>query len=235
MENPGLIVYLDNFLIDPDQLPLSSKYYIAYVIAHEMAHMWFGNLVTLEWWNDAWLNEGFATWVAGEIVLKAFPELNSMDALYGNFTRSVQEDLAESIKPVVRSIKGNDKPLEAFDALSYSKSQVVLRMLENWIGRDNFRFGLQTYFTKYKWSNTTSDDLLNTMAAVTDKPVRNMMKDFIMQPGVPLVTAQVKGNTLRLTQERFKTVEVQENFNQTCWNGIKSMRIFIKKPYLRLS
>ena len=216
MENPGLVVFQEKYLIDLEHLALSSKYDIANVITHELAHMWFGDLVTMNWWNDAWLNEGFATWLADEIILKNFPELNSMDELYGNFTRSVSDDQVESIKPIVREIKGKDNPLEVFDALSYSKSQVVLRMLQNWMGIDNFRLGLKNYFHKYKWSNSVSDDLFNSMSSVTDLPVKQLMHDFIMQPGVPLVSLQVSGNKIILSQERFKTVEAKTNF-KTKW------------------
>lgn len=225
MENPGLVVYQESLLIDSDELSLSIKNSIANIIAHELAHMWFGDLVTLEWWNDTWLNEGFATWLADEIILNAFPELKSMDALFGNFIWSVQNDMIETITPIVRIINGNDNPHEAFDALSYSKSQVVLRMLENWMGRDNFRQGLQNYFNKHSWSNTTSDDLLNSLASVTDKPIKLMMKDFVMQPGVPVVSAQVSGNKLVLLQERLKTVEVERNFNEH-WVIPMNLKIF---------
>ncbi len=225
MENPGLVVYAEDYLIDSDELSLSSKNTIANIIAHELAHMWFGNLVTLEWWNDTWLNEGFATWLADEIVLKEFPELNSMDGLYRNFSWSVQNDVVETITPIVRIIKGKDKPMDAFDALSYSKSQVVLRMLENWMGKDNFRRGLQSYFNKHKWSNTTSDDLFNSMTSVSDKPIKQMMQDFVMQPGVPVVSVQVNGNTIVLSQERLKTVEVQRNFNEK-WVIPLNLKIF---------
>ncbi len=226
MENPGLVVYGDNRLIDSESLSLVDKRHRLIVTAHELAHMWFGNLVSLIWWNDNWLKEGFADWLAHEIILTEFPELDPLEAISGNMINSLLDDTKTTTEPIQRDLKGNDNPDEVFDALSYDKSQTVLRMVENWIGREAFQKAMKAYFEKYKWKNTDAENLFKILQEVSGKKVTQVIQDFVFQPGVPIIeVAQKDAHTIVLSQQRYKSVE-NDNQYTILWHIPVSLKIY---------
>ncbi|MCK4754173.1 MAG: M1 family metallopeptidase, partial [Calditrichia bacterium] len=238
MENPGLVVFGDSYLIDSESLSLRRKRYRIMVTAHELAHMWFGNLVSLKWWNDNWLKEGFADWLAHEIILSDFPEVDPMGAISNNINIALRDDSKATTEPIQRDLKGNDNPNEVFDALSYDKSQIVLRMVENWIGRETFQKAMKTYFEKYKWKNTNAEDLFEILQEISGKDVTQVMQDFVMQAGVPIIEVrQIDSNTITLSQQRYKSVENVNNY-KTIWHIPIALKLYdgndVHEKYLYL-
>ncbi len=238
MENPGLVVFGESFLIDSESLSLSNKRHRLLTTAHELAHMWFGNLVSLIWWNDNWLKEGFADWLAHEIILSDFPEVDPMGAISNNINIALRDDSKATTEPIQRDLKGNDNPNEVFDALSYDKSQIVLRMVENWIGSETFRKAIKAYFEKYKWKNTNAEDFFNLLKEVSGKDVTQVMQDFVMQAGVPIIEVRQKdSNTITLSQQRYKSVENANNY-KTIWHIPIALKLYggndVHEKYLYL-
>jgi len=213
MENPGLVVFEDIFLIDNDQMSLNEKYYRARVTAHELAHMWFGNLVSLKWWDDNWLKEGFAEWLAKEVMLQNYSHLSPMEKIAESMNRPLDDDTKSTTEPIHRHLLGSDNPSEVFGALTYSKSPAVLRMVENWIGKDTFQKAMKIYFEKYRWKNADASDLFEILDDVSAKDVTRVMTDFVFQAGVPIITVFPKNsNTLLLSQQRYKSLENEESY-----------------------
>lgn len=226
MENPGLVVFGDNWLTDSESLSLGDKRFRLRVTAHELAHMWFGNLVSLIWWDDNWLKEGFAEWLANEIVLQDFPELDPMEHIARNMNRPLRDDTKATTEPIHRHLNGNDNPGEVFGALSYYKSQTVLRMVENWIGRETFQKAMKRYFEEYKWKNTDAEDLFKILEEVSGKKITQVMQDFVFQPGVPIIeVTQKDAHTIVLSQQRYKSVE-NDNRYSTIWHIPVSLKIY---------
>jgi aminopeptidase N len=210
MENWGAITYFERIvLIDPRLATEGQKQNIFGTVAHEMAHQWFGNIVTMAWWDDLWLNEGFASWMAS----KASDDLNlSWGALtqslafakQGAFTR----DARVTTHPIIQRIETVDQISQAFDGITYSKGEAVIRMLEGAIGADPFRAGVRRYMAKYRYGNTVTDQLWAELSAASGRPVKTIMDSFTLQGGVPMirVAEPVCANgttTLSLTQDRF--------------------------------
>ena len=210
MENWGAIFYFERVLLqDPKLATEGQRQDIFGVVAHEMAHQWFGDLVTMKWWDDLWLNEGFASWMAS----KAADDLNPE---WGALTQSVAFDRQGAISrdarvtthPIIQHVETPDQISQAFDDITYRKGEAVIRMLEGAVGPDNFRDGVRRYMAKYKYSNTVTDDLWAEVAAASGQPVKPMMDSFTKQGGVPLIKvgepACNSGQTmLSLTQGRF--------------------------------
>ncbi len=210
MENWGAIFYFERILlIDPKLATESQKQDIFNVVAHEMAHQWFGNLVTMSWWDDLWLNEGFASWMAS----KASDDLNPE---WGSLTQSVAFDRQGAISrdarvtthPIIQKISTPDEISQAFDDITYRKGEAVIRMLEGSVGADAFRTGVRSYMKKYAYGNTVTDQLWAEVAAASGTPVKPMMDSFTTQGGVPLIKvgepACANGRTrLDVSQGRF--------------------------------
>ncbi len=210
MENWGAIFYFERILlIDPKLATESQKQDIFNVVAHEMAHQWFGNLVTMSWWDDLWLNEGFASWMAS----KASDDLNPE---WGSLTQSVAFDRQGAISrdarvtthPIIQKISTPDEISQAFDDITYRKGEAVIRMLEGSVGADAFRTGVRSYMKKYAYGNTVTDQLWAEVAAASGTPVKPMMDSFTTQGGVPLIKvgepACTNGRTrLDVSQGRF--------------------------------
>jgi aminopeptidase N len=189
MENWGAIFYFERvLLIDPKLATEGQKQDIFGVVAHEMAHQWFGDLVTMKWWDDLWLNEGFASWMAS----KAADDLNPE---WGALTQSVAFDRQGAISrdarvtthPVIQHVETPDQISQAFDDITYRKGEAVIRMLEGAVGPDTFRTGVRSYMAKYKYANTVTDDLWAEVAKASGTPVKPMMDSFTKQGGVPLI------------------------------------------------
>lgn len=209
MENWGAIFTFEHtLLIDPVVSTTAAKQRVFGVAAHEIAHQWFGNLVTMDWWDDLWLNEGFATWMAGRFTEKMHPEWDTRLNRVGRRDGAISMDAVASTHPVVTPIKDVDQASQAFDGITYSKGGSVITMLEHYVGEENWRNGVRAYMKKHAYGNTKSDDLWSAIQATAGKPVLDIAHDFTLKPGVPLVkiaSAQcVNGKTkLALTQGEY--------------------------------
>ena len=205
MENWGAITFREAILLyDPKTSSTRTKQYIAEVISHELAHQWFGNLVTMKWWNDLWLNESFATFMATKIVNKFYPEWNLWDQFLDDaMLEAMNLDALKNSHPINVNVNHPAQIREIFDAISYDKGGSVLRMLENYVGTENFRKGLKHYLTLHKYSNAEGRDLWNSIGKIARKPVDTMMKTWIDQVGYPIVDVKRNNSKLSLTQRRF--------------------------------
>ena len=208
MENSGAITFREEYLFaDPQRASLGTRKTVASVIAHEIAHQWFGNLVTMKWWDDIWLNEGFATWMANKPLADWHPEWQvELDEVEETQT-AVATDALRSTRPIRTTVETPDEINEVFDGIAYQKTASVLRTIENYVGAEEFRKGVMSYLKKYSFANASGEDFWNEIARVTGKPVDRIMRPFIEQPGVPVVRVEAKcqGNTtdIALRQERF--------------------------------
>ena len=205
MENWGAITFRETILLyDPKTSSTETKQHIAEVIAHEIAHQWFGNLVTMKWWNDLWLNESFATFMATKAVDTLYPEWDFWDQfLISEMTGGLSLDSLKSSHPIDVPVKSPADVRQIFDEISYNKGGCVLMMLENFIGENNFRQGLHNYLKKHEYSNATTEDLWNSLGSISRQPVRQMMNTWIKQVGYPLIEIQLKDSKLKLSQKRF--------------------------------
>ena len=205
MENWGAITFREAILLyDTKTSSTRTKQYIAEVISHELAHQWFGNLVTMKWWNDLWLNESFATFMATKIVNKFYPEWDLWDQFLGDaMLEAMSLDALKNSHPINVDVKHPAQIREIFDAISYDKGGNVLRMLENYVGVENFRKGLKYYLTQHRYSNAEGQDLWKSIGRVAHKPVDAMMKTWIDQVGYPVVDVKRNNSKVSLTQRRF--------------------------------
>lgn len=219
MENWGCITYREQaLLVDPKNSTLSTKQYVALVVAHELAHQWFGNLVTMRWWNDLWLNEGFASWIEYLATDHLFPDWD----LWTQFIVDEQQqalklDALEHTHPIEVPVNHPDEIRTIFDAISYSKGASVINMLHQYLGPDDFRNGLRAYLEKHQYNNTNTIDLWTSLEEVSGKPVRDFMHAWTSTPGFPLVSARVSETGLTLEQQRFFTNPSHEAMPDQLW------------------
>ena len=199
MENWGAIFYYEHaLLLDPRLASEADREAAFNVIAHEMAHQWFGDLVTMAWWDDLWLNEGFASWMAERASEHFHPEWNASLAAVALKTGAESEDALATSHPIIQHIATVDQAAQAFDGITYNKGGAVIRMLEGYTGAVGWRDGVRAYMHKYAYQNTVTDDLWREIEATSDKPIMQIAHDFTVQPGVPLIRASascVAGNT----------------------------------------
>ena len=189
MENWGAIFTFERgLLVDPAFSTDSDKQRIFGTAAHEIAHQWFGDLVTMQWWDDLWLNEGFASWMASRITQKLHPEWKSELYAVGSREYAMSSDAIASTHPVVQKIESVEQASQAFDSITYSKGSAVINMLENYVGADAWRDGVRRYMKAHAYSNTRSDDLWQAVEATAGKPITAIAHDFTLQPGVPMIT-----------------------------------------------
>ena len=206
MENWGLITYRESCLLaDPELTPESSRRFIATVIAHELSHQWFGNLVTMQWWNDLWLNESFANMM----------EYVAIDALQSNWhmwedfatnevTAALRRDSLDGVQSVQADVNHPDKISTLFDpAIVYAKGGRLLVMVRKLIGEEAFRAGLKSYFEKFAYKNTVGNDLWQELESASGQPIVNLMNAWISQPGLPVVSVSNSHDAAILSQERF--------------------------------
>jgi aminopeptidase N len=203
MENWGLITFREQALIvDPANTSLFLKQYVANVVAHELTHQWFGNLVTMKWWNDLWLNESFASWMSYLAVDALFPEWQVWTQfIVDEQAPAFKSDALEHTHPISVTINHPDEIRTIFDAISYEKGASVLNMLQNYLGADDFRDGLRAYLKKHAYGNTQSTDLWAAWEEVSGKPIGEFMTAWTTKEGYPIVHVSVADKTL--TQERF--------------------------------
>ncbi|MBA4718613.1 MAG: M1 family metallopeptidase [Nitrosopumilus sp.] len=238
MENWGAITFRETILLyDPKTSSTRTKQFIAEVISHEIAHMWFGNLVTMKWWNDLWLNESFATFMATKFVDKFYPEWD----LWNQFVEDAMNtamglDSLKTTHPIDVKVNSPAEVREIFDAISYDKGGCVLRMLEHYVGEPNFRKGLKKYLSDFKYKNAEGVDLWNAIGKASRMPVTSMINTWLKQPGFPLVEINQDGNTLKLKQKRY-LLESDKKFSKGLWSiplslGLESeisKKLFSKK------
>lgn len=208
MENAGAITFREaSLLVDDKSGSTEAKRRVAGVIAHELAHQWFGDLVTMSWWDDVWLNEGFATWMTGKAVAAFNPEWSTAANDVQSTARTMSSDALTSTRAIHTHAETPAEIESLFDQIAYGKTAAVLRMIESYAGPDLFRTGIRAYLTKFSWANASAEDFWNTMTEVTKQPLDRMLSSFVLQPGYPLVSVETKceGDRTRLTlrQRRF--------------------------------
>jgi len=208
MENTGCITFREVILlIDEKEGSVDLKKTIASVIAHEMAHQWFGDLVTMKWWDDVWLNEGFATWMSSKPVEKFKPEWNAdLDDVSGT-GGTLNVDALANTRPIHQAAETPAQIQELFDGIAYGKAASVLRMLESYLGEETFRAGVNAYLKQHQYANATAEDFWDAQAKTSKKPVDKIMPTWVKQAGEPIVNvkAQCSGNStsVTLTQQRY--------------------------------
>ncbi|MBK9180490.1 MAG: M1 family metallopeptidase [Acidimicrobiales bacterium] len=206
MENLGCITFREALLlVDPAQATQAELQLVADVVAHELAHMWFGDLVTMRWWNGIWLNEAFATFMETLAVDAFRPQWRRWVTFGLERSTALDVDALESTRPVEYPVHSPADADGMFDVLTYQKGAAVLRMLEQYLGADRFRDGIRHYLRTHQHGNTDTTDLWVAIEAATGEPVRRIMDSWIFQGGYPLVSASVAaGPELRLHQQRFR-------------------------------
>ena len=209
MENWGCVTYRETaLLVDPENSSAGTRQRVAEVVAHEMAHMWFGDLVTMEWWDDLWLNESFATWVGTKAVDWLFPEWSMWTQFVNMDTnRAFNLDGLKNSHPIEQEVANPAEVSQLFDAISYSKGGSVLRMLEHFLTPSVFRIGLNTYLTRHSYQNARTTDLWTALEESSGQPVNSIMSSWTGQTGYPVLdvaaTNTESGLSLEVRQERF--------------------------------
>jgi len=221
MENWGAITFREiGLLVDEEKTSLGSKELIAEVIAHELAHQWFGNLVTMEWWTHLWLNEGFASYIPYIVVDKLFPKWNIWER-FNTQTLGValKLDALNTTHPIEIEVHHPDEIGEIFDAVSYSKGASIIRMLAEYLGEKDFRDGLRYYLKKHSYKNTETIHLWQAFEKISHKPVAKMMHGWTSKPGYPVVNVSSNSNQLAFSQERFfsSSVSKKKAQDKTIW------------------
>jgi tricorn protease interacting factor F2/3 len=229
MENWGAITFRETILLyDPKTSSTRTKQFIAEVISHEIAHQWFGNLVTMKWWNDLWLNESFATFMATKFVDKYYPEWD----LWNQFVEDAMNvamglDSLKTTHPIDVIVNSPAEIREIFDAISYDKGGCILRMLEDYVGEPNFRKGLVDYLKTFKYKNAKGQDLWNAIGRASKMPVSSMVNSWLKQPGFPLVEIKQDNNILNIKQNRY-LLEPHKKSNKGLWQIPLSIGTFDK-------
>lgn len=206
MENWGLITYRESCLLaDPELTPESSRRFIATVIAHELSHQWFGNLVTMQWWNDLWLNESFANMMEYVAIDALHPEWRMWEDFATNeVTAALRRDSLDGVQSVQADVNHPDEISTLFDpAIVYAKGGRLLVMVRKLIGEEAFRTGLKSYFEKFAYKNTIGNDLWQELESASSQPIVNLMNAWISQPGLPVVSVSNSHDAAILSQERF--------------------------------
>jgi aminopeptidase N len=206
MENWGLITYREiALLVDPENTSIATKEYVALVIAHELSHQWFGNLVTMEWWNDLWLNESFAEMMEFVAIDALEPDWNVwLEHASSSVLSALRRDALDGVQAIQTAVNHPDEINSVFDpSIVYAKGGRLLRMLQAHLGNDNLRAGLKLYFEKHQYSNTGAQDLWEALGEASGTDVSSFMNAWMTQSGYPVVHAKLEDSTITLTQEQF--------------------------------
>jgi tricorn protease interacting factor F2/3 len=209
MENWGAITFREILLLVDANTSARGKMRSAMAIAHELAHQWFGDLVTMKWWDDIWLNESFATFMAYKAIDSAHPEWRIWTNFFNgkptveSLAGAMDQDSTESTHPIQVQVKSPDEIEQIFDAISYGKGAHVLQMIEAYVGEEAFREGVRRYLSAHAYANATGNDLWSAIEDASGKPVKTIMSTWIRQPGFPVVTVSKRDGKLTLRQERF--------------------------------
>ncbi len=234
MENTACITFREVILqIDDEQGSVGLHKEVAGVLAHEMAHQWFGDLVTMKWWDDIWLNEGFATWMESKPVAEWKPEWNvELDDVAGTNT-SLRVDSLLNTRPIHQAAETPAQISELFDGIAYGKTAAVLRMLEAYLGPETFRAGVNEYLKQHAYGNATAEDFWSALARVSQRPVDKIMPTFVNQPGAPFLAvksecdAKKKKSTVALAQQRY--VYDREQFAADKSNELWQIPVCLKR------
>lgn len=225
MENWGLLTFREETLLyDANTSSVADRKLVTKVIAHELAHQWFGNLVTMQWWNDVWLNEGFATFMEYFSLEKIFGELSSYEDFLDARFKTMKKDSLNSSHPISSSsVESSEQIEEMFDSLSYFKGASLLLMLKTYLSEDIFQHAIILYLHNHSYTSIHSDDLWDSFNEFTNKTldVKKMMRTWTLQKGFPLVTVQRKGKQILVQQERFclnVKPEIQPSDASSLWH-----------------
>ena len=233
MENLGAVTFRENLvIIDPERATRVELERVADVVAHEVAHMWFGDLVTMKWWNGIWLNEAFATFMELLCVDNFRPEWDRWVTFGLTRGAAMVTDALESTRPIEFPVRAPEEAEGMFDVLTYQKGGGVLRMLEQYLGAEPFRSGIVRYIDTHQYGNTETTDLWDAIEAATGEPARATMDTWIFQGGYPVVSAELAGDgtQLRLTQRRFRYVEHDD---QSLWQIPVLLRACVNGEVMR--
>ena len=204
MENWGAIFYFEyDLLVDPRIATEDDRQRVYIVVAHEMAHQWFGDLVTMGWWDDLWLNEGFASWMENKVTDHFHPEWNVWLQELDSKQAAMATDAKDGTHPIITPIRDVLQASGAFDGITYDKGAAVIRMLEGYTGEDAWRAGVRRYIAAHAYSNAVTDDLWREIDAVSPNKITDIAHDFTLQPGVPLIESaqsECRGHVLNSTQ-----------------------------------
>ncbi|KAL5489416.1 hypothetical protein EMCRGX_G018506 [Ephydatia muelleri] len=222
MENWGLVTYRERALLIDQNSSTTSKQYVALIVGHELAHQWFGNLVTMEWWTHLWLNEGFASWIEYLCVDFCHPEYEVWTQFITSEYSAMEPDSLASSHPIEVPVCSPAEVEQIFDAISYSKGACVIRMLHGWIGDEAFRKGMKLYLTKFQYKNASTDDLWQALEQSSGKPVASVMNTWTKQMGFPLLTVQEKQDgdnhrVLTVSQQKYCATGSCAGFEQMRW------------------
>jgi puromycin-sensitive aminopeptidase len=242
MENAGCITFREvALLLDEATAPLAVQKRVAEVITHELAHQWFGNLVTMVWWDDLWLNEAFATWMAYKIVDLWRPEWRIWMDFEGGKGAAMLLDSLQSAHPIRADVHDAEEAGESFDAITYEKGGAVLRMIEGFLGEERFRDGIRLYMRRHRQANATADDLWGALAEASGQPIVALANGWIRQVGYPVVSLKLDAaaGAVTLAQARFfADPDAREAGAPTRWlvplvlrfrdsKGIKEQRVML--------
>ncbi|MCX7357912.1 MAG: M1 family metallopeptidase [Alphaproteobacteria bacterium] len=190
MENWGAILYFDQYLLVDENSSVAERQNVFGTVAHEIAHQWFGDLVTMNWWDDLWLNEGFASWMAAKATEHVHPDWHPwMAQLTDGTATAMSLDAREGTHPIVQEINTIDDANLAFDTITYEKGLAVIRMIEAYVGEEDFRTGVRNYINAHRYGNARTEDLWASVQAASGQPVLALARSFTTQPGFPLLTA----------------------------------------------
>jgi len=247
MENWGAITYRESaILVDDMHSSLASKQWVALVIAHELAHQWFGNLVTMEWWTHLWLNEGFASYIEYLATDKLFPKWDIWTQFAtADLGIALRLDSLANTHPIEIPVYHPDEIGEIFDEISYSKGASIIRMLADYLGEKNFRDGLRYYLKKHSYKNTKTIHLWQAFEKISKKPVSKMMHNWTSKSGYPVIKASLSKNKLQLSQSRFFSSPISKlkSKDKTLWQvpislgtpSTKSQKILLDKKQTKVS
>ncbi len=210
MENWGAVIYREaDLLVDPEHSSAATRQRVAVVIAHELAHQWFGNLVTMEWWTHLWLNEGFAAYMESFVPDRLFPEWDMQTQFVGDrLAEALKLDALANTHPIEIVVNHPDEISEIFDSVSYAKGASIIRMLAEYLGEKDFRDGLRYYLKKHSYANASTMHLWNAFEKISGKPIAKMMSGWTQRPGYPLLTVLERGGGFVVHQERFYSSSV---------------------------
>ncbi len=244
MENWGAIFFRDSrLLVETTQTSTATQRVVANVIVHEIVHQWFGNLVTMAWWDDLWLNEAFATWLACKIVDQWRPEWRSWEEFQLEKQIPLELDALDSSRPIVSDVRSSSEIESMFDPLTYEKGAAVLRMIERFVGEAAFREGIRVYMRRHQFGNTVAADLWRALEEASGHPVGALAKDWLTQAGYPIVAARDvsgDGRTVVLAQRPFSahgpavgasrrwSIPVVVRYEDAA--GIRSHRVLLDAP-----
>ena len=222
MENPGLVTFREELLLqEAGRASAPSKQRQALVIAHELAHIWFGDLVTTAWWNDVWLNEGFATWMEAKIVDAVDPRFEARIDGVMSTQRVMDLDALTSARAIREPVSSTSEVVEQFDPLTYQKGAAVLGMIEHWLGAETFQKGVRAYITAHAWKNAKAEDLLGALDAASGRDVSALAATFLDRSGVPSVavrsTCANGASKVELTQTAWHPLGVEPKAAHGPW------------------